>query len=154
MEFELAYPWLLVLLPAPLLVWWLAPPHRKTISAIRVPFFRMIIDSQSLEASDGSLVISSTVLQMTGAVILWCLLIVGLAKPQVVGEPILRTETARDIMLAIDISGSMDSVDFANAEGQVRDAYGASHSAPTESPWPPRPPTAPCGCGDAAMPSP
>jgi Ca-activated chloride channel family protein len=33
----LAYPWLLALLPVPLLVWWLAPAHREPTTGVRVP---------------------------------------------------------------------------------------------------------------------
>ena len=39
---ELAYPWVFLLLPLPLLVWWLAPPQRERVSALRVPFFEQI----------------------------------------------------------------------------------------------------------------
>ena len=47
----------------------------------------------------------------------WLLLVTGLAKPERIGEPIVRTEAARDIMLAIDLSGSMDYRDFPDGQG-------------------------------------
>jgi Ca-activated chloride channel homolog len=49
----------------------------------------------------------------------WGLLVVALARPQWVGEPITHDITARDLMLAVDISGSMDQVDFRTADGQM-----------------------------------
>lgn len=116
--FELEYPYLLLLLPAPLFIWWLAPPHKITVNAIRVPFFDALVESEKLEASDGAVVISRSRLQMIIAIIIWVMLVVGLAKPQQIGDPIVRTEAARDIMLAIDISGSMDTVDFSDVEGK------------------------------------
>ena len=41
----------------------------------------------------------------------------GLARPVWVGEPIVRSESARDVMLAIDLSGSMDFRDFPDESG-------------------------------------
>ena len=116
--FELAYPFLLLLLPAPLLIWWLLPPHRVAVDAVRVPFFQVLVAVEQLEASDGSVILPRSTLQMMIAISIWCLLVVGVAKPERVGEPIVKTEAARDIMLAIDISGSMDYVDFSDAEGK------------------------------------
>ena len=34
----LLHPWLLALLPLPLLAWWLLPPHRATKRGLVVPF--------------------------------------------------------------------------------------------------------------------
>ena len=39
---QLAAPWILLLLPLPLLVWKLFPPHREQEDALRFPFFRRI----------------------------------------------------------------------------------------------------------------
>jgi Ca-activated chloride channel family protein len=51
-------------------------------------------------------------LQVAGAFLIWTGIVAGLAKPEWVGEPITRTEASRDIMLAVDLSGSMDYRDF------------------------------------------
>ena len=40
--YQLDFPWLLLILPAPLIVWWLLPPHRETSASIRLPFFNEI----------------------------------------------------------------------------------------------------------------
>jgi Ca-activated chloride channel family protein len=47
----------------------------------------------------------------------WILLVAGLAKPEWVGEPIERVEASRDVMLAVDLSGSMDEHDFRRSDG-------------------------------------
>jgi Ca-activated chloride channel family protein len=57
-------------------------------------------------------------IQMAGAILVWAGIVAGLAQPEWVGEPIVRTEAARDIMLAIDLSGSMDQHDFPDGQGQ------------------------------------
>ena len=114
---ELAQPWLLLLLPLPLLSWWLLPPHRQRVSALRVPFFEALVEVSGVEARSGAVVLRRRALQMGIAIVAWILLVVGLARPEWVGEPIVRSEAARDIMLAIDLSGSMDTRDFPDESG-------------------------------------
>ena len=46
---SLGQPWALLLLPLPLLVWWLAPPHRDRVPALRFPFFRKITEVAGAE---------------------------------------------------------------------------------------------------------
>ena len=114
---EFAYPLAFLLLPLPLLVWKLLPPRRVRSSALRVPFFREVVAAAGLEARAGAIVIARRWLQMVVAILAWVLLVTGLAKPEWVGEPIVRTEAARDIMLAIDLSASMDQRDFPDGQG-------------------------------------
>lgn len=114
---EFAYPWAFVLLPLPLLVWKFAPPHRERVSALRVPFFDSIVKAAGLEARSGAVVMRRRTLQAVAGVLVWVAIVAGLAKPEWVGEPIERTEAARDIMLAIDLSGSMDYRDFPGPDG-------------------------------------
>lgn len=115
---EFAHPWALLALPLPLLAWWLLPPHRERVSAVRVPFFGQLAAAAGARADSGAVVIRRRWLQMTIAVLTWILLVAALAKPQWVGEPIVRTDAARDIMLAIDLSGSMAYRDFAGDDGE------------------------------------
>jgi Ca-activated chloride channel family protein len=114
---ELAHPWALLLLPLPLIVWWLAPQQRERVSALRVPFFDQIAAAAGSEARAGAVVMRRRWLQIIVAILVWVLLVAGLAKPEWVGEPIVRTEAARDIMLALDLSGSMEYVDFPGENG-------------------------------------
>ena len=114
---EFAHPWALLLTPLPLLVWWLAPPQRERVSAMRIPFFEQIVAAAGSEARVGAVVMRRRWLQMAVAILVWLLLVAAIAKPEWVGEPIVRTEAARDIMLALDLSGSMDYVDFPGEEG-------------------------------------
>ncbi len=114
---EFAYPWAFVGLITPLLIWWWLPAHRERTGALRVPFFGDLVKAAGLEARSGAVVLRRRVLQTLVMVFIWILLIIGLAKPEWVGEPIVRTNAARDVMLAIDLSGSMDYVDFVDRDG-------------------------------------
>lgn len=112
---ELALPWALAALPLPLLVLWLAPPRRETVQAVRIPFFEAT--SAGLDRGEGAVVLPRSRWQMAFAWMLWALVVVTLAQPQWVGDPVSRTEPARDVMLAIDISGSMQTRDFTGPDG-------------------------------------
>lgn len=111
-------PFLLLALPLPWLIWRFLPPHRETVQAFRIPFFRQIAQATNQEPHPGSVVLSRSRLQMGTAIATWGLLIVALAGPERVGAPIEITKSARDMVLAIDISGSMKEVDFQSAEGE------------------------------------
>lgn len=113
----LSHPWLLLVLPAPWLVWQFTPPRRERAPALRVPFFRRIASAAGAETRQGSVIAVRRRLQMIVAILVWMLLVLALAGPERVGEPIEQTKAARDVVLAIDISGSMDERDFATADG-------------------------------------
>ncbi|WP_353472513.1 VWA domain-containing protein [Salipiger sp. H15] len=115
---SLAAPWLLLLLPLPLLVRWLVPPHRERESALRFPFFRRMTEAAGAEPRAGAVVLSRPVISWITATLCWALLVLALARPERVGAPITIDKAARDVVLAIDISGSMDARDFAAPDGQ------------------------------------
>jgi Ca-activated chloride channel family protein len=116
--FEFDLPWLFVLLPAPLLVWWLLPAYRERQESVRVPFFEKIATVTGVEPSRGGVQLRRNVLQGLIAPLVWALIVTALARPQYVEPPIEKIESARDLMLAVDLSGSMDTPDMLDAEGQ------------------------------------
>ena len=109
---DLASPWALLLLPLPVAVLMLAPPKRNRVAALRIPFFERVVQAAGARAGEGSVVLARSRWQLLLACLVWLLVVVGLARPERIGEPITRTEAARDIMLAIDLSGSMAYRDF------------------------------------------
>ena len=115
---EFAHPFAFLLLPLPIAVYFLIPPYRKSVSALRFPYFRRIAKATGREPGPGSIILSRHFVQMASAVAVWILVIGALAQPEVVGDPIIEEKAARDVLLAIDISGSMDQVDFPAADGE------------------------------------
>ena len=115
---EFAFAWAVLALPLPLLLWWGLPPHRERASALRVPFFADIVAASGVQPGTGAVVRRRRRTQAALLWFIWLLLVVALMRPNWVGEPIVRTEVARDIMLAIDLSGSMDYRDFPGRDGQ------------------------------------
>lgn len=115
---SLGLPWMLLALPLPFLIRRFAPEYRQTVSAVRFPFFRQIMRATDKTPGAGSVVMTRTRFQMIAALAVWCLLVLGLAAPERIGAPIEVTKSARDVVLAIDISGSMDTVDFQTSDGE------------------------------------
>mgnify|MGYP006269895879 CR=1 FL=1 len=115
---SLAAPWALLLLPLPWFVWRFAPPYRQREQALRFPFFRRVVAAAGSEPRAGAVVLARPRLAMAAAVLCWALVVAALARPERVGAPVLMERAARDVVLAIDISGSMDAKDFNAAEGE------------------------------------
>lgn len=108
------YDWMFLLLPLPVLVRWLAPARRQTTPAVRVPFVAR------LQAAGGEFTGSTGrgSARLAKPTIIWLLVLVALARPQWLEEPIERVIPTRDLLLVVDLSGSMDHQDFTSASGQ------------------------------------
>ncbi|MCC8974706.1 vWA domain-containing protein [Bradyrhizobium brasilense] len=117
--FEFAWPWMLAFLPLPILVWWLLPPYRARQASVMVPFFDRLAAATGQTPQRGAVVLQRRRIQMVTAALIWALVVAALARPQWVGDPVTREVSARDLMLAIDISGSMDQRDFRGSDGAM-----------------------------------
>lgn len=110
------YPWLLLLLPLPWLGYRWLPPYVEARSALRVPFFDAI--SRASGQKPGVPGSRHNTWQLLLHCLVWCLLTVAIARPVLVEPPQQHEEPVRDLMLAIDISQSMQTVDLKNTDGQ------------------------------------
>lgn len=113
----LSAPWMLLLLPLPWLVWRFVPPYHDQAPALRIPFFHQVTRAAGITPKKGAVVLSRSRLQMLVAIVIWILLVLALARPQHLGEPIVVGSSSRDIVLALDVSGSMDERDFKSQDG-------------------------------------
>ncbi len=106
---ELVSPWVLWMLPLPWLAWRILPRYEQAQSSgLYIPFaddFRVVA-----AAEQGGNRRQQWVLWL--AILAWCCLLLALAKPQWVGEPVELSRSGRDVMLAVDLSGSMKMQDF------------------------------------------
>ncbi|KTC76983.1 vWA domain-containing protein [Legionella brunensis] len=106
--FELALPWVLFFLPIPLLIWLFLPhPHTKLPVALKVPFFNAVLTMVNKKQRA-----FSAQAQMGLLSLVWCLLIIAAAGPRWVGEPQPLEREGRNIMLVLDLSGSMELHDM------------------------------------------
>lgn len=120
---SLTAPWALILLPLPVLIWRFMPPHREREQALRFPFFRHVTAAAGAEARAGAVVLTRPRISMIVAILCWVLAVLALARPERVGAPVLMERAARDVVLAIDISGSMDARDFAAPDGTTKQRF-------------------------------
>lgn len=116
--YELAYPWTLLVLALPLIVFWLLPTYKEERDSVRFTFFRAIVRATGLKASPGAVVPRSNLPQKILAPVCWGLIVIALARPQYVEPPIEKIQPARDLMLALDISQSMETPDFRTPTGK------------------------------------
>ncbi len=101
------WPWLLTALPLPLLVRWLLPANTPLEqSALKVPFLDDFSDTKT------PLISKHQQWPLLLATIAWFLLVIACTRPQWLGEPIEQAVSGRDLMLAVDLSGSMEEQDF------------------------------------------
>jgi Ca-activated chloride channel family protein len=106
--FELAWPLALIALPLPWLIWyWIPRSELKLPAALHVPFFNAMA---SMIEHEKRTIAKQT--KMTLLFLIWSLLIVALAGPRWVGEPQPLVSEGYNIMLALDISGSMEMSDM------------------------------------------
>ena len=115
--YELAYPWALLLLPLPVLVSYFLPAYRKRKTAIKVSFFDRLVELSGAEPSHGAVVSKRIFYRLIVMILIWCCIVLALAKPQLVGDPITHERSARDLMIAVDLSGSMEINDFVDNQG-------------------------------------
>ncbi len=101
------YPWILIVLPLPWLLRRVLPPTRQTRAMAYIPFVtEWDADEQNTSARGTDL------FRLTLLALVWLLLLAAAARPEWHGEPISLPVSGRDLMLAVDLSGSMALKDF------------------------------------------
>lgn len=109
---QIAYPWLFILLPLPLLIYWLLPKARpQHQAALKVPFFVQLKQLLASNNAQGHLYQSNNKRRYL-LYLIWLLLIIAGANPQWLGKPVELPRSGRDILMAIDLSGSMQTPDM------------------------------------------
>ena len=115
---EISYPILIFLAPLPLLLTVLAQPFQSRFEAIHVPFFREVAAAARAIPSRGAVVLRRGLLERGFSILIWLLLLAALSRPQWVDPPVERILPGRDLLLAVDISQSMDETDFVGENGK------------------------------------
>lgn len=104
---EFAFPWAALLAPLPWLVRrWLPAAKGVTDTALRVPFYAVLRPSAEHRPVRGWRIHGLLPL------LAWTCLVVAATQPRWLGEVTHWPTTGRDLILVIDISGSMRAMDF------------------------------------------
>jgi len=105
---SLAWPWMLLALPLPLLVRKLLPPAKANREAgLKVPSLQSFAVLN--ERSEVEQLLNW---RFWVAILAWILLVLASARPQQIGDELEVPVSGRNLMLAVDLSGSMDAKDF------------------------------------------
>src|SRR5690606_23375443 len=110
------YPWAALLLPLPLLVWLLWPRATRSEAALRVPFFEQLLQEGAASAGGHR----PPLWRALPLVLWWLLLVAAACGPRWVGDAIALPASGRDLLLAVDISGSMQIEDMVIGNERVQ----------------------------------
>ena len=106
---NLLWPWALALAPLPFIYRWLHRPADVKIQALRAPLLAKVAldDSASIKTSSWQRRLLLIVLSLC-----WLSALLAIARPVWIGAPVSMPTNGRDILLAVEISGSMEQEDM------------------------------------------
>ena len=106
---NLLWPWALALTPLPFVYRWLRSPADLTIRALRAP----LLANAALDAGASIKTVTwQRHLLLAMLSLCWLSTIIAISRPVWIGEPVAMPTNGRDILLAVDISGSMQQEDM------------------------------------------
>lgn len=106
---DLLWAWVLVLGPAPLIYRWYRKPINMTARALVAPALASIAeDHKGISADSNWRQLSLKILLS----LCWLTTVIALSRPIWIGEPVALPTSGRDLLLAVDISGSMEQEDM------------------------------------------
>ncbi len=106
--FEFAWPWVFALLPLPWLLRFVLPVADSGEAALKVSFLNEL---EGLAGRRARAHLPGWRRQLP-FVTLWLLLLFAAARPQWLGDPLPVAASGRDLLVAVDVSGSMDYPDM------------------------------------------
>lgn len=99
-------PWIFILLPLPLIIYLLIKPKSQPqLAALKVT-------NNAGFPTANEQVAGKSPFKLVSAIIIWLLLIVSSAQPMWIGESITQPTQARELILAVDLSSSMQENDM------------------------------------------
>lgn len=117
MHFE--WPWMVLLLPLPFLLRWLVPPAKQKPSKeaeLYFPSIGRLREAFSVRSSSSEKFSRLPFLFLS---LFWLFFVLALMQPEKEGQPIQIKNQGHDLMLAVDVSGSMHALDLSTASHQV-----------------------------------
>ncbi|HEY4323451.1 MAG TPA: VWA domain-containing protein [Mucilaginibacter sp.] len=127
MQFEIAYKWIFLLAPLPIVIYILFPPLHKRRSGLIAPFFQRAATVSNQRVRKSAWISRKNIFIWITLIVCWLCLLAGASSPRYVGKPAKKTKTVRSFLIATDISFSMATTDwFAN--GRRLSRWGAIKS--------------------------
>lgn len=125
-EFE--HMWAFGLLPLPVIIYLSFPIYKTPQKAIKVPFFNTLVRYLGVNGERGTNALSAGAWHRSSLFLGWLLLVLAAAKPVWLGPEETRELAGRDIMIVLDLSGSMATRDFVDSNNAEQSRLSASKS--------------------------
>jgi Ca-activated chloride channel family protein len=116
--YTFSHPWFFLLIILPLILRVVLPVYSETRKAIRVPWFQRVSNLLGTKPAEGAVIQEKKVSLRIFHFLLWILIVLAMTGPQYLEPPVSRVLPTRDLMLLLDLSGSMDTEDFVNSQGE------------------------------------
>ena len=114
--FEFNYPWVFTLLLLPLFIYKMPWFYLAKRSALHISFKEDIdLANRDTNATNG--VSRASFGQKTLLTLVYILVTIALAKPLYIGEPLSKEISQREVLVSVDLSGSMATKDFKDKKG-------------------------------------
>ncbi|MCK6262782.1 VWA domain-containing protein [Vibrio sp. ZSDE26] len=114
--FEFTYPWFALALVLPILVA-LAPAHLTRFRAVKHSHFEQFQALSQQKLSKGAVKLTPLFWQRSLVILLYLSLVLAAMRPVYWGEVNTIETQGREMLVAVDLSGSMEARDFADEEG-------------------------------------
>jgi len=114
--FEFSYPWVFLMLGLPLIINKLPLYYISKRSALRISF-KEDIDAVTGTKNKVSGISRASKIQKLMGWVLFLLIVTALAKPMYIGEPLSKEISQREVLVSVDLSGSMATKDFKDKNG-------------------------------------
>lgn len=111
---QFAWPWMLLFLPLPWLVARVVPAAKPQAGAVFLPFAAAVSVDTALELR------APSHWRLALFVSVWLLLVAAATRPQWLDEPLPVATNARQLMMAVDTSGSMQAQDMAGGATRLQ----------------------------------
>jgi Ca-activated chloride channel family protein len=102
---NLVLPWVLLALPMPLLMFLLPAKNQNQTAALKMPMLIQSTSSQTFSAKNKK---APRILFL----LIWVLVVISASQPQLLGEAVNVPTEGREMMIAVDLSGSMQVEDM------------------------------------------
>lgn len=111
-NFQFAYPFVALLAPLPILIYWILPSIKNRSSALLFTYFDRATDVTNQKPKKTSFVKQRSIFSTILMFVIWLLLLASMASPELVGKPEKKIKTSRSFLVLADLSFSMATKDW------------------------------------------
>ncbi len=111
-NFQFAYPYVAFLAVLPILIYWLLPAIKNRSTALLYPYFDRTALISKQRPKKASYIKKRSWFASISMYIIWLLLLLAMASPELVGKPEKKIKTSRNFLILADLSFSMANRDW------------------------------------------